>query len=54
MTTETFSPSPVRAIAALLCAVALVVSCGPDNSQKASRTPSNVMLTDAQLKHIRI
>jgi len=54
MTTETFSPSPVRAIAALLCAVALVASCGPDNSQKASRTPSNVMLTDAQLKHIRI
>jgi cobalt-zinc-cadmium efflux system membrane fusion protein len=44
----------LRVLAALLCAAALVASCGPDNSQKASQTPSNVTLSDAQLKHIRI
>lgn len=54
MTTEPFSSSPVHALAALFCAVALVASCGPDNSQKASQAPSNVTLTNAQLKHIRI
>jgi cobalt-zinc-cadmium efflux system membrane fusion protein len=54
MTTNIFSSSRLRALAALLCAAALVASCGPDNSQKASQTPSNVTLTDAQLKHIRI
>jgi cobalt-zinc-cadmium efflux system membrane fusion protein len=54
MTTENFSSSPIRVLAALLCAAALVASCSPDDSQKASQTPSNVTLTDAQLKHIRI
>jgi cobalt-zinc-cadmium efflux system membrane fusion protein len=58
MKTDTFfSSRPLSrmcVLAALLCATALMASCGPDNSQKASQTPSNVTLTDAQLKHIRI
>jgi cobalt-zinc-cadmium efflux system membrane fusion protein len=53
MKTESFSSSRLRVLAALFCAIALV-ACEPDNSQKASQTPTNVMLTDAQLKHIRI
>ncbi|HSC61515.1 MAG TPA: efflux RND transporter periplasmic adaptor subunit [Rhizomicrobium sp.] len=56
MTTEPFSLSPLRVLSALFCAAAVifVTSCGPDNSQKASETPSNATLTDAQLRHIHI
>jgi len=54
MRTET-SSSPSRVLAALFCAasIALVCACSPDDSKK-SETPTNVTLTDAQLKHIRI
>lgn len=56
MTTEHFSPLPKRVLSALFCAAALTfaVSCSPDNSGKSSETPSNVTLSDAQLKHIHI
>ena len=56
MTTESSSLSPLRALAALFCvaSIAFAAACSPDNSKKASETPSNVTLTDAQLKHIRI
>jgi cobalt-zinc-cadmium efflux system membrane fusion protein len=55
MRTETSSSSPSRLLAALLCvaSIAFVAACSPDDS-KTSETPTNVTLTDAQLKHIRI
>ena len=44
-----------RVLAALFCAAAVTfaASCSPDDSKK-EQTPTNVTLSDAQLKHIRI
>ncbi|MGN6514283.1 MAG: efflux RND transporter periplasmic adaptor subunit, partial [Rhizomicrobium sp.] len=55
MTTERLS-SPMRVLPALFCAAAVILAaaCSPDHSGKPSQTPSNVTLSDAQLKHIHI
>jgi cobalt-zinc-cadmium efflux system membrane fusion protein len=46
----------MRVLSVLLCAAAFAfaASCSPDHSKKSSGEPSNVALSDAQLKHIRI